>query len=195
MIVRIPISVVSLFGDISDPSGYTPNCGAPPQPAAKADTVETNTMKNIEMIRVMIFIGGIQLELDLGNNFDDRICETCDNETDESIDDCISSLLHLLVISRREDELDPSPCDRHDSEHTSDHDKILDNSCYSSFRIRIDSRKIEIPWNIYTDSESRIHDNTNKNDAKNYSSEMREFEHIYELYWSKELGNQADYAP
>lgn len=156
MIVRIPISVVSLFGDISDPSGYTPNCGAPPQPAAKADTVETNTMKNIEMIRVMIFIGEIQLELDLGNNLDDRICETCDNKTDESIDDRITSLLHLLIISCREDELDPSPCDRHDSEHTSDHDKILDNLSNSNTRIGSDDWQIGTNRFNYCDSKSRI---------------------------------------
>lgn len=138
---------------------------------------------------------GLWFDIDLGKDLNNRVCEACDDHTDEGIDDCISSLLHLLVISRREDELDPSPGNRHDSEYTSDHDKILDNSCYSSFRIRIDSRKIEIPWNIYTDSESRIHNNTSKNDTKNYSSEMREFEHIYELYWSKEFSNQADYSP
>ncbi len=72
---------------------------------------------------------GLWFDIDLGDDLDNRVCESCHYDTDEGIDDRISGLLHLLIISCGEDELDPSPCDRHNSEDTREEDKVLDNRC------------------------------------------------------------------
>lgn len=65
--------------------------------------------------------------INLSEYLDDRVCKPSDDDTNEGIYNGISGLLHLLIISCREDELDASPRDRHDSKYTSQEYEILNN--------------------------------------------------------------------